>query len=366
MTRRSVVVALVALMFTTAAPAFADQIRGAWLGAWWNGYFTASQVDATIAAAKKCGVTDLFIQVRKNADSLYNSKLEPKVAQVAADFDPLACTIEKAHAQGIKVHAWVNAFRVGSAKPSADPKHVVNQHPEWVNKTVDGGTLSSSSIYLDPGVPEAREYTAKIILDIATRYDVDGIQWDYIRFPDSKFGYSDAALKCYYAETGASSKPDVKDPKWVQWKRDQVTKLVRDVYKRVKAIKPKMVISASTITWGSCPADFPSTEAYWRVGQDWKAWMAEGIIDVNLPMVYKTEGSAKGAQSFRGWLTGLSKWNGGKQTYVGIDVDNNNDAGVLAQMEAVKKAGLEGSVLYKFNDIPRRTSLIEALTAPKP
>lgn len=360
MLRRLLITALV--VAAVAGPCSAE-MRGAWLGAWWPGYFTAEQIDSTVAAAKKAGINALFIQVRKNADAYYKSDIEPQGSGVAAGFDPLAYAVEKAHAQGIQVHAWVNVFRVGSAATPKDPKNVVNVHPEWINKTVDGQTLSSNSVFFDPGVPAAREYLAKIIADIATRYNVDGIQLDYIRYPDSKFGYSDAALARYYAETGAKTKPDPKDPKWVQWKRDQVSMLVRDVYKQVHAIKPKIVLSASTIAWGSCAADYTGTEAYWRVCQDWKAWMAEGIIDANLPMCYKNESSATQAQSFRGWLAGFTKWSGGRPTYVGIDVDGNDDAGVLAQIAATRKAGLQGYVLYKFNQIPRRNSLVEAMAA---
>ena len=351
--------ALVAL--ASSCSCSAEEVRGAWLGAWWNGYFNAEQVDASIAAAKKAGVSTLYIQVRKNADAYYDSTIEPRGSGMAPGFDSLAYTIEKAHAQGIQVHAWVNAFRVGSSKPSTDPKHIVNVHPDWISKTPDGKIMGTEGVYLDPGVPAAREYIAKVVLDIVTRYNVDGIQWDYIRYPGVDFGYSDTALARYYAESGAAAKPDPKDPKWLQWKRDQVTTLVRTVYKQAHAIKPKIIMSASTVIWGSCPTDFTKTDAYATVCQDWKAWMSEGILDANLPMAYKTESSAKSAQSFRGWLVGFAKWNGGRPTYVGIDVDNNDDAGVLAQIDAVREAGLQGHVLYKFNQSQRRDTLTDAL-----
>lgn len=349
----------------------AAEVRGAWLGAWWPGYFTASEIDASIAAAKKAGVNALFIQVRKNADAYYNSKIEAHASNIAADFDPLAYTIEKAHAQGIQVHAWVNAFRVASTAPPTDPKHITHVHPDWINKSFDGQTRGGEGVYLDPGVPAASDYVAKIMLDIATRYKLDGIQWDYIRYPGVNWGYADAALARYYAETGATTKPDPSDPKWLQWKRDQVTKLVRSVYKQIHAVKPKIVISASTVTWGNCPTDFTKGDAYQTVCQDWKAWMEEGILDANLPMAYKVESTPKGAQSFRGWLEGFAKWDGGRATYVGIDVDNNDDAAVLAQIEAVRKAGLEGYVLYKFNESQRRDTLVAAMaggakSAPQP
>lgn len=362
MLKRLLITVLIAAAVGASCPCSAE-MRGAWMGAWWPGYYDAEQIDASVAAAKKAGINALFIQVRKNADAYYKSDIEPRGSGIAAGFDPLAYAIDKAHAQGIQVHAWVNALRVGSATPPKDAKNVVNAHPEWLTKTADGETLSSGSVFLDPGVPAAREYVAKVMLDIVKRYDVDGIQWDYIRYPDSKFGYADAALARYYAESGTTTKPDPKDSKWVQWKRDQVSTLVRDVYKQIHAIKPKITVSASTIAWGTCAADYTDIEAYWRVCQDWKAWMAEGTIDANLPMCYKAEHTESGASSFRGWLSSFAKWSGGRATYVGIDVDGNDDAAVLTQIQAVRKAGLAGYVLYKFNQNERRNSLVQAMAA---
>ncbi len=76
-----------------------------------QGFFTAGEVDATIAATKKAGMNALFIEVRKFADAYYDSKIEPHGSNIAADFDPLAYTIKKAHAEGIQVHAWVVVYR---------------------------------------------------------------------------------------------------------------------------------------------------------------------------------------------------------------------------------------------------------------
>ena len=346
----------------------AAELRGAWVSAWGPGYLTAGQIDATIAAARKAGINALFIQVRKNADAYYDSEIEARASDIAADFDPLAYAVSTGHAQGMQVHAWVNAFRVWtSKKPPADPKHIVNLHPEWINVDSKGNTRASEGTYLDPGVPAAREHIAKIVLDIANRYNVDGIQWDYIRYPSGEWGYSDAALARYYADTGATTKPAAKDPKWLAWKRDQVTALVKTASEQVRAIKPKLLITASTIAWGGCPAEFAGTEAYAVVCQDWKLWAEKGYIDANLPMCYKTERSTRSAQSFRNWLVGFGKWAGGKPVYVGIDVTQNDDAGVLAEIEAVRKAGLGGYVLFDFNQSQRRGSLVDAMAgAAKP
>ncbi len=91
---------------------FAREIRGAYVTAWTKGFLTREEADATLSAAKKANLNALFIQVRKVADSYYESSIEPTGTNLSKDFDPLAYIIPKAHAQGIEVHAWVNVYRV--------------------------------------------------------------------------------------------------------------------------------------------------------------------------------------------------------------------------------------------------------------
>lgn len=366
MIRTSILVVLACVILLASGCTAGDEVRGAWVSAWGHGYLSPEEVDATIAAAKKAGINTLYIQVRKTGDAYYKSTLEPRATNIAkADFDPLDYTIKQAHAQGIKVHAWVNAYRIWSKTPNNDPKHIVNAHPDWINKDVNGSTTASEGVYLDPGVPAVREHITKVVMEIVKNYDVDGVQWDYIRYPGQKWGYSDTALARFYAETKTNTKPDPKDEKWSQWRRNQVTELVRMVHKQVKAVKPNVQMSASTIAWGNYDPDFKKTDCYAGVFQDWKSWVANDILDANLPMVYKSEKYPKSAQSFRGWLQGFKKWNSGKgkPTYVGIEVSFSDNAGVLAQVEAIRKAGLQGFVLFDFKQSKSRDALVDAFAA---
>lgn len=359
---RVVLCVLVLVVATCASACHAEELRGAWVTAWTSGFFTPEEVDATVAAAKSAGLNALFIQVRKNADAYYKSETEPLGSGIAPDFDPLACVIRKAHAEGIQVHAWMNSGRIWSPKePPSDPKHVANRHPEWINKDVKGNTRAGEGLYLDLGVPEAREYVASVAEEIARKYDVDGIHLDYIRYPGKDWGYSAAALSRYYSDAGTTKKPDPGDPKWMQWKRDQVTDLVRRVRKKVLAARPGTFISASTIPWGDCPSEWTATTPYSLVAQDWRRWMAEGILDANCPMNYKVEKNPKNARQFRDWLAGFARWSSGRPTYVGIEVYLNEPEYVIRQIEAIRKAGLQGFMLFSFNQSSRRAALVKAL-----
>jgi len=352
---------LTALLSTViCAGVCAAEWRGVWVTSWSKGFQNKEQVDATIADAKAAGINALVIEVRKVGDASYNSDLEPRDPEIAKDFDPLAYTVEKAHAEGMQVIAWLVVYRVWAGKnPPTDPKHVLLQHPEWRSVSYSGKEAAGDGAYADPGIPEYREFFAKVCEDIVKRYAVDGIHFDYIRYPGREWGYAELALKRYYEETGAKEKPKMDDPKWLQWKRDQVTAMVKLVCDRVKAINPKVVVQASTIPWGNCPEDFTKTSAYSEVCQDWRLWMEQGIIDDNCPMVYASETDPKGAARYRAWIEGAKRWSYGRRVYMGTS--NRSPESVISQIEAVRKGGLPGFVLFSFNQRQSRPETAAAL-----
>jgi uncharacterized lipoprotein YddW (UPF0748 family) len=348
-------------------PAHSEELRGGWVTAWNNGLFTQSQCDATIEAAKKAGLNALFVQVRKVGDAYYESSIEPRGDNLAPDFDPLAYMVQKGHDSGIKIHAWVNVCRIWREKtPPTSYMHMVNRHPDWLNKDCNGCNRASDGMFMDPAVPEARDYTASLIADIARRYDLDGIHLDYIRYPGKQWGYSNTALARYKTETGASAKPKPEDQKWLCWRMDQVTDLLKAIRTHVHEVKPNMVISAATVAWGDCQPDFIDNLACKLTCQNWRSWLNDGLIDANVPMNYRDESSSKASTQFRSWLKGFNKWSSGKPTYVGLGAHNNMPSGILRQIEAVRKAGLEGYVLFSFNESSLRDSMVVALSKQVP
>lgn len=353
---------LVVLVLAIATAACAGpEVRGAWITSWQSGFMTQKQVDDSIAALKKARLNALFIEVRKCADAYYDSKLEPRGPEVPAGFDPLAYTIEKAHADGIQVHAWVVVYRAWSGSRDPGPDQIVAKHPSWVMYDSRANDYAGEGIYLDPGVPEVREHLATVFADIAKRYKVDGIQYDYVRYPGTRWGYSQASMKRYYADTGAKELPWPNDPKFLQWRRDQVTALVKLAHDRIKAVNPKCQISASTICSGRAAKVWEETGPYSSVLQDWYLWMREGYIDINIPMNYRDDSSETRAKEFRDWIKLSEDWNGGRPVYQGIYSDIQAPEDVVKQIEATRQAGQEGFVLFSFNPGKDRDALAEYL-----
>ncbi|MBI2844340.1 MAG: family 10 glycosylhydrolase [Armatimonadetes bacterium] len=354
---------LFAISFAIAGAEPKREFRGAWVTAWSSGILSPEEADETVRLAKEANMNALFIQVRKVGDAYYKSNYEPRASNITGptEYDPLGYVIEKAHAQGLEVHAWLNTFRVWTRDDlPEDPNHIVNQHPDWLTRTAFGETRAGEGLYLDPGVPEVQDYTFNVFMDVVNNYNIDGIHFDFVRYPGPEFGYAPTAVDRFNLAFGRTDIPSNSDPAWQQWRREQVTALVRRVYRAVIKSNPRIKITAATIPWGDCTANFCDTSPFLRTYQDWCAWMKEGILDANIPMNYKDESNSRNAREYRNWLDGFKRWQYGRHVYSGLDFNARPDY-VVRQLEAARSRGVNGMVGFPFNQTEARPKLVEAL-----
>lgn len=313
-----------------AAPAFVNEgtslpngeFRAYWVDAFGPGLYTSSQIDGVVAAAKALHMNAIVAQVVRRGDCFCNHALAPRTEQAGVDpapFDPLATLIQKAHASGLQVHAWVIATAMWrGSTPPADPQHIFNLHgpstsgaANWVQTRQDGVQFYNNDWMMDPGDPDVAQWIVDDALSIVRNYDVDGLNLDRIRYPDGNFGtndpswgYNPNAIGNFQAATGRHDVPATTDAQFTQWRRDQITSIVRRIYVESYAIKPSVRISADTITYGYGPqhgSGWEGSRAYAEQLQDWAGWMREGILDLNIPMNYKREADAGQAVMFQEW-----------------------------------------------------------------
>ena len=142
-----------------------------------------AEADAILNRSVTMGLNTVFLQVRPCSDALYKSSIEPLSSYLvgddysSSDIDWLDYWVAGAHSRGLELHAWINPFRV---TPKADfscaPSHLSKTRPDWLVKY-------AGKLYLNPGLPEAREYVGRVVMDIVRRYDVDGIHFDDYFYP---------------------------------------------------------------------------------------------------------------------------------------------------------------------------------------
>jgi uncharacterized lipoprotein YddW (UPF0748 family) len=362
-----------------------------WVDAFHDGIKTPAQVDKLIADARLAGVNTLIVQVRRRGDAYYARTREPRTDDPALlpEFDALQRTIEHAHAAHprLEVHAWLATVAIWNRRglPPANPDHAFNRHgpdaPEgehWLSLNDAGEAWDGENYMLDPGHPAAARYVAAGAEELVRNYDVDGIHLDLVRYAGVQWGYNPVSLARYNARYGAGGAisgaadgpqadqvrvgapagsqasqgtgvrpgrvaPAPGDPHWQQWRRDQVTALVRRIYLDCLALKPRLKVTAATIGWGAGPVDersWRATSAYRNVFQDWAGWLEEGIVDVVMPMNYDDERQPAQRAWFDQWLGWQKERKGQRQVAAGIGLYLNRPADGLTQIRrALAPAG---------------------------
>jgi len=357
-----------------------DEVRALWVAR--TSLTSPDAVQALVQQAAAAGFNTLFVQVRGRGDALYRSPLEPPPEFLSDQpgFDPLQSVITAAHARGLAVHAWVNAYFVwDAADPPRDPRHLVNANPEWLavpralgrelyhrdprdpeylrrlTDYVAANIDVVEGLYTSPSHPRVQQRLQRVWIDLATGYDLDGIHHDFIRFATSAYDYSRSALQQFqtwvrplvdaegYEELAAAARDDpyafaeALPELWDRFRRDSISDLVRRVYRDVKGRRPHLVVSAAVLPdWRSA--------AGWQF-QDWSSWLAAGSIDVAVPMAYTGDD-----EQFRGWIdAALATAGAPGRVWAGVGAYRNPVAGTVRQITLARASGVGGIAVFSYH-----------------
>jgi uncharacterized lipoprotein YddW (UPF0748 family) len=242
---------------------------------------------------RSLGCNAVIVQIRPSADAFYPSQLEPwsryltgKQGQAPfPSYDPLSFMIEETHKRNMEFHAWFNPFRaLTDSKKNPNPAaHVTLQHPDWV---ISYGGKS----YLDPGLPEAREYVINVIMDVVKRYDIDAVHLDDYFYPYRIAGLEFGDNKSYLRFKDAFKNKD-------DWRRNNVNLFVTTLNNNIKSVKRYVKFGISPFgVWRNASKDPQGSET--RGGQtcyddlyaDVLEWLRRGWIDYALPQLYWERG----------------------------------------------------------------------------
>jgi len=358
----------------------AEELRAFWVDTFHAALRNAAEVTQLVSDARAGNFNAVIVEVRKRGDAYYNSRFEPKASDVASGFDPLAELLLQAHNTSVgprlEVHAWIVTYNIWNKETTLPPQadHPFRLHPDWLTRSSTGASWDGSNYAFDPGHPDVQEHTFQVALDLISRYDIDGFQFDYIRYAGNTWGYNDVAVARFNRETGSTGKPAPDDSAWLQWRRDQGTSLVRRVYLEAMAVKPNLKVSAATITWtpsATSYAQWLTSAAYSRVLQDWRGWLEEGILDLNIPMAYFRH--EQNAGDWANWSRFAKDNRYGRHLALGVGAYLNTISNTLVQMNSVRQgtasaAPSEGVVCYSYavpvKDGVPRDEFLTALTGP--
>lgn len=355
-----VLLLVISVLTTAQAGEFRSVLVDAWY--WGSGYgiVNPAATQDTVNRVKAWNCNVVLMQVRKRSDAYYSSALEPRGTDPSPDpgYDPLADMVAKAHAAGLEVHTWMVPYRVwttAAPPPHSTPEHVYYLHPEWFSRYSNGDILYDGRYTsLDPGVPAVEDYLEGVFVDMVQRYDIDGVLLDYIRYYSTDWGYNPTAVARFNAEYGRTGTPSSTDAVWCQWRRDQVSNLVKRLYLEIKAVKPHVKVGA--LVWKT------AASGYSDVLQDWDRWMANHWLDYASPMNYTSDNPTFHTNSLDSLARGY-----GHHVYMGVDGEMNTVSGSTWQIQDARAAGFPGMHLYSYaacnSGTPDQEALKNALLA---
>jgi len=328
------------------------------------------EIDTIVNRTAEMGLNAIVFQVRPTGDSMYESDIFPwshwltgTQGQGIPGFDPLAYWIEASHAQNIELHAWLNPYRIihtstNSSDPnSLSPDNPVRMRPElavgWTNSNGNKG------LFLDPGLPEARRLILDGIVEIATKYDVDGIHIDDYFYPGTNF--DDATTFERYGN----------GLELADWRRENVNTLIREIQSVIRNVNEE---HDKNIRWGISPSAIwqnessdplgvavPSTfESYHLLYADTRLWIMEEWVDYICPQIYWYIGfQTADFETILNWWVNLCK-DYDVDLYIGHaayrEAENDQpphwEGEMIRQLEMLKNIEeVTGSVFYRFHSL---------------
>lgn len=252
--------------------------------------------------------------------------------------DPLSVLIEEAAARNIEVHPWVWVFNENT---SGSPGRILTENPEWANKNKKGEIVSyHNSTWLSPAREDVKNYLQQRYIYLVKNYAIDGINLDYIRFPEEyrgSFGYDEQSVE-KFKEKHELDPFEIKSGSsefslWNQYRENLITEMVRETSEKLKKIDPELLISADVIPGRE--------EARYRALQNWDFWLQEGYLDFVLPMTY-TENLFSELSS---WIKEDREMLD-KPLYAGISVFKLTSEQVIEQIEEINRINPNGLSLF--------------------
>jgi len=306
------------------------------------------RINNIISDVKKSGMNTIFVHVRPFCDAIYKSRIYPWSHILTGNqgqdpgYDPLKYIIQQCRSNNIKIHAWLNPYRVSTQET---PASLCDDNPYVRNKSL--GMEINGSIYLNPASEDARQLIVSGIIELLENYDLDGIQFDDYFYPED-FGNNDKEEYKDYCES--VSKPlSIED-----YRKDNVNKLIKAVYKAVHSTKKSAV-------FGISPQGNLGNNDY--IYADVREWYTKsGYVDYICPQLYfSLDNPALGYEaSLNEWLelkphkglklyVGLAGYKAGTDSDDGTWLDNNDI--LKTEIDILRSKGASGFILYSYDSL---------------
>ncbi len=357
----------------TVIPYDSNELKGVWIR---PTYFEKKDIETVLDSMQNAGINNVFIETYYHGKTIFPSKTMEKYGFIKQyedymGFDPLKVWINEAHRRNIKVHIWFQTFYVGNKPPETHPQYILAQRPQWANyqkKNANSSTIAYSvsehnGYFIDPANPEVQAFLYELLCEIVHRYQPDGINLDYIRYPQSlssnyqnydmsNWGYTSyarAEFKEIYGVDPIDIKPT--DPLWNYWhyyRCSKITNFVRKVSNLCRANKVELTAVIFPNRAGALDTKL----------QDWKNWSINNFVDGFTPLFLTCDD--KTAMNLMEEV--LRNKSASTKLYAGLFVTfmNGSNADLIKQIHAARKYSLNGLILFDYAHL--KDSYVQTLT----
>jgi uncharacterized lipoprotein YddW (UPF0748 family) len=341
------------------------EIRAVWLD---RGTIVRAKNEAGLAQVfdrlAQAGINTVFFETLNASYPIYPSKIAPQQNPLIRGWDPLASGVKLAKQRNMEIHAWVWAFAAGNRRHNEllgidtnYPGPVLAANPDWAGYDNRGEMIppGQGKQFFDPANSQVREYLLSIYKEIVTKYDVDGLQLDYIRYPfqDSDagrtFGYGKAARSRFqqlYGVDPMKISPKQRElwQKWTEYRTEQVDSFVTLVSQELRQQRPNLILSAAVFP-------LPERDRINKIQQHWEVWANRGDIDLIVPMTYALE-TTRFEKLAQPWIFSTQFGKLGSTLLIpGIRLLNLPTVGTFDQLQVVRDLPVTGYALFAAENL---------------
>ena len=340
-----------------------EKIQGAvWLSAEGGLYRDAVRLDPLLGAMARMPFGELIVQVVDDGRTYYNTPLLPRAIGLSASLDPLGQMLEKLRADDarpLRMIAWIEPLAMGNVNLPlpTELRPVEAEHPEWLSVDREGRRHDADgNQYLEPGLPEVRQWLAQLVGDLAKRYPVDGIYFDPVSDAGPEWGYHPTVVQEWRRRTGRQGIPEVNDAEWIALRGEMLTETLRAMSQAARRARPGIIVGVGVSAAGPAPesaAGFELTAPWRREHQPWPRWMELKLVD----RVYlkNFRGEAEEGETFTAWTAFAldQEQRSGVPAYIGVAGYLNESIPALRQLQRGAQMGARGLALATWQQPTR-------------
>ncbi|AVH70528.1 glycoside hydrolase family 10 protein [Nostoc sp. 'Lobaria pulmonaria (5183) cyanobiont'] len=304
----------------------------------------------------QAGINTVFFETVNAGYTIYPSQVAKEQNPLIRGWNPLEEAVKLAHERDMELHAWVWTFAAGNQRHNEIlnlnpnyPGPVLAAHPDWANYDNLGNMIpvGQTKPFFDPANPEVRQYLLKLFEEIVTKYNVDGLQLDYIRYPfqdpsaGRTYGYGKAARAQFQKLTGVDPvniSPSQADlwQKWTTFRTEQVDSFVAQISQQLRQKQPNLILSVAVFP-------LPEIERIQKIQQNWETWARRGDVDLIVPMTYALD-TSRFQRLAQPWIA--SKQLGATLLVPGIRLLSLPTIGAFDQLQLVRDLPVSGYALF--------------------